>query len=126
MLFLDAPQGGSSFELLIGMGGSLILLAVVLLAEKKMSLLLRDFAKVGRVSLTLYSLQFILAWILMLIGVNPTQIAQFPMGDIVTVLIVLAVGYLFSLRKNGPLEAAVRKFEGRFYLEKGAENGTTD
>lgn len=126
MLFLDVPQGGSSFELLIGMGGSLILLAVVLLLEKKMILALIPFAKVGRVALTLYSLQFILAWVLMLIGIDPTAIAQFPMGDIVTILLVLAVGCLLSLRKNGPLEAAIRKFEGRFYITKGAKNGTAD
>lgn len=126
MLFLDAPQGGSSFKLLIGMGGSLILLAVILLLEKKIVLALRPFANVGRVALTLYSLQFILAWILMLIGADPTAIAQFPIGDIVTVLLVLAVGCLLSLRKNGPLEAAIRKFEGQFFIAKGAANGTAD
>lgn len=126
MLFLDAPQGGSSFELLIGMGGSLFLLAVVLLLGKKIALALRPFAKVGRVALTLYSFQFILAWVLMLIGIDPTRIAQFPMGDIVTLLLVLAIGYLLSLRKNGPLETAIRKFEGQFYMAKGAANGTAD
>lgn len=126
MLFLDAPQGGSSFELLIGMGGSFILLASVLLLEKKIVLVLGPFAKVGRVALTLYSFQFILAWVLMLFGVDPTAIAQFPMGDIVTVLFVLVFGYLLSLRKNGPLEAAIRKFEGKFCMVKGAANGTAD
>lgn len=126
MLFLDAPQGGSTFELLIGMGGSLILLAVVLLLEKKIVFALRPFANVGRAALTLYSLQFILAWILMLVGLDPTSIAQFPMGDIVTALLVLAAGCLLSLRKNGPLEAAIRKFEGQFFMEEGVTYGTAD
>lgn len=126
MLFLDTPQGGSSFELLIGMGGSLILLSVFLLLEKKTALILRPFAKVGRVALTLYSLQFMLAWILMLSGADPTSIAQFPMGDIVTVALVLVAGCLLSLRKNGPLESAIRKFEGLFFKANGTTYGTAD
>lgn len=126
MLFIDAPQGGSSFELLIGTGGSLIVLSTVLLLEKKMSYLLIPFAKVGQMPLTLYSIQFIIAWILMLVGINPTSIAQFPMGDVVTVLLILAVSYLFSLQKIGPLESAIRKFENLFCQTKGASNGTSD
>lgn len=126
MLFIDAPQGGSSFELLIGTGGSLILIATVLLLEKRISWLLKSFAKVGLVSLTLYSIQFIIAWILMLIDINPTSIAQFPMGDIVTILLILIVSYLFSLQKNGPIETSIRKFENLFYQSKGVANGTQD
>lgn len=126
MLFIDAPQGGSSFELLIGTGGSLILLAVVLVLEKRVSCLLKPLAKVGQIALTLYTIQFIIAWILMLVGKNPTSIAQFPMGDVVTVLLTLVVSYLFSLQKNGPLESAIRKFENLFYQSKGAANGTSD
>lgn len=126
MLFIDAPQGGSSFELLIGTGGSLILIAAALLLEKRMSCLLRPFAKVGQVSLTLYSIQFIIAWILMIVGINPTSIAQFPMGDVVAVLLILAGSCLFSLQNNGPLESAIRKFENLFYQSEGEANGASD
>lgn len=126
MLFVDAPQGGSAFELLIGTGGCFILLSVVLLLEKRVTWLFRLFAKAGRVSLTLYSIQFIIAWLLMLIDINPTSIAQFPMGDVVTVVLVLVAGYLFSLQKNGPLEASMRKFESLFYQAKGGSDGTPD
>lgn len=126
MLFIDAPQGGSSFELLIGTGGSLIVLAAVLLLETKSAWSLRSFANIGRLSLTLYSIQFILAWILMLIDIAPASIAQFPMGDIVTGLLILTGSYLFSLQKTGPLETFIRKFENLFYPSKGIENGTPD
>lgn len=126
MLFIDAPQGGSSFELLIGTGGSLIVLAAVLLLETKAAWSLRSFANIGRLSLTLYSIQFILAWILMLIDIAPTSIAQFPMGDIVTGLLILAVSYLFSLQKTGPLENFISKFENLFYPSKGVANGMPD
>lgn len=126
MLFLDSPQGGSSFELLIGTGGSFILLAAVLLSEEKSALFLKPFVKVGQVALTMYSLQFILAWVLMLIDIDPTSIAQFPMGDIATVVLVLTAAFLLSLWKNGPLESAIRKFEEQFYMMKGVSNGATD
>lgn len=118
MLFLDTPQGGSTFELLIGTGGSLLLLALVLLLEKKASVLLRPFAKVGKVALTLYCIQFVFAWIMMLLNADPTSLAQFPMGDVITLLCVVAVGWILSLWKNGPLEMAIRWFEHLFYQEQ--------
>ena len=117
MLFLDAPQGGSAFELLIGTGGSMVLLAAALLLEKKLPLLFRPFANVGKAALTLYSTQFVLAWILMLLGMAPSSLAQFPGGDIMVILITLAAGWVLSLRKNGPLETAIRWFERQFYKE---------
>lgn len=118
MLFLDAPQGGSSFELLIGTGGSMILLAAALLLEKNMTRLYRPFAKVGKVALTLYGAHFVLAWILMLCGLNPSALAQFLGGDIVVILVTLAAGWILTLRKNGPLETAIRWFERQFYREE--------
>ena len=118
MLFMDAPQGGSMFELLIGTGGSMVLLAVALLLEKKTKLLYLPFAKVGKAALTLYSTQFILAWILMLVGIEPSSLAQFPGGDLVVILITLAAGWALTLRKNGPLETAIRWFERQFYREE--------
>lgn len=102
------------------------MLAAVLLSEEKSALFLKPFVKVGQVALTMYSLQFILAWVLMLIDIDPTSIAQFPMGDIATVVLVLTAAFLLSLWKNGPLESAIRKFEEQFYMMKGVSNGATD
>lgn len=126
MLFIDTPQGGSAFELLIGTGGSMILLASALLLERKLTLLYRPFANVGKAALTLYSAQFVLAWILMLFGLPPSSLAQFPSGDIVVIFITLAVGWVLSLRKNGPLETAIRWFERQFYQEEREKSEATD
>ena len=124
MLFLDAPQGGSTFELLIGTGGCMVLLAAALLFGKKLSWLYHPFANVGKVALTLYSVQFVLAWILMLCQIDPTSLAQFPGGDVLVVLITLIAGRALSFRKNGPLETAIRWFERQFYYEEKKEHET--
>lgn len=124
MLFLDAPQGGSTFELLIGTGGCMVLLAAALLFGKKLSWLYHPFANVGKVALTLYSVQFVLAWILMLCQIDPTSLAQFPGGDVLVVLITLIADRALSFRKNGPLETAVRWFERQFYYEEKKEHET--
>lgn len=124
MLFIDAPQGGSSFELLIGTGGSIILLAVALLLEKRLTALFRPFAKVGKVALTLYCAHFVFAWVLMLFGANPSSLAQFPGGDIVVILITLSAGWVLSFGTNGPLETAIRWFEQQFYSEQRQHDGT--
>lgn len=118
MLFLDAPQGGSAFELLIGTGGSMVLLAAALLLEKRLTMLFSPFAKVGKVALTLYCAHFVLAWILMLFGMNPSSLLQFLGGDLVVIFITLAVGWVLSLTPNGPLETVLRWFERQFYPEK--------
>lgn len=118
MLFMDAPQGGSMFELLIGTGGCMVLLAILCLLEKKLAVPYRPLANVGRVALTLYSAQFVLAWLLMLLGMNPTSIAEFPGGDVVLMLVTLVAGWALTRRGNGPLETAIRWFERQFYLEE--------
>lgn len=115
MLFIDAPQGGSTFELLIGLGGSLILLALLLLIEKRWTLPLQPFAGAGRAALSLYSIQFLAAWVIMLLGGDPTQLGSvIPLGDIVIAAAVLVAGWGISLLPMGPLEWAVRWFEGLF------------
>lgn len=126
MLFLDAPQGGSTFELLIGTGGSMVLLAAALLLEKKLALLFRPLAKVGKVSLTLYCAHFVVAWILMLFGMNPSSLAQFMGGDIIVIFITLATGWVLSLRENGPFETGIRWFERQFYQEEKHNDETAD
>lgn len=116
MLLLDVPQGGSTFELLIGMGGCLMLLGVILLLENKCSVILHPFAGTGRVSLTLYSVQFVLAWVLMLLGTDPTAIVtDYAFNGLIVAILVLGAGWLISRLPNGPLEAAICRFEGLFY-----------
>ena len=119
MLFLDAPQGGSAFELLIGTGGSMLLLGAVLLLEKRFPCILSPFAKTGRVALTLYSLQFVFAWFLMLLDRDPTSLAQSAAGDLAIVLVTLMAGWILCCRKTGPLETAIRRFERKFYQADG-------
>lgn len=117
MLFIDAPQGGSAFELLNGVGGCLILLAALLALERIAGFLLPPLAYVGKSALSLYCPQVLLAWIMMLLDGDPTSVAQFPLGDLVVALILIAMGWLLSRFKNGPVEWALRRFEGLFYQE---------
>ena len=63
------------------------------LPERKLNLLYRPFAKVGKAALMLYSVPFVLAWILMLFGLTPSSLTQFPGGDVVVILITLAAGW---------------------------------
>ena len=125
MLFVDAPQGGSAFELLIGTGGSMVLLGLALLLEQKCAPLYRPFANIGKAALTLYSAQFLLAWVLMLGGLDPSSLAQFPGGELVVIAVTLVAGWLLARRKNGPLEAAIRWFEGQFYDKEPKHHETT-
>lgn len=91
LLALDAVRG-AVIGMLIGTGGSKVLLAAAL-PERKLNLLYRPFAKVGKAALMLYSVPFVLAWILMLFGLTPSSLAQFPGGDVVVILITLAAGW---------------------------------
>ena len=51
------------------------------LPERKLNLLYRPFAKVGKAALMLYSVPFVLAWILMLFGLTPSLPSHnFPAG----------------------------------------------
>ena len=60
--------------------GSKVLLAAAL-PERKLNLLYRPFAKVGKAALMLYSVPFVLAWILMLFGLTPSLPSHnFPAG----------------------------------------------
>lgn len=91
LLALDAVRG-AVIGMLIGTGGSKVLLAAAL-PERKLNLLYRPFAKVGKAALMLYSVPFVLAWILMLFGLTPSSLTQFPGGDVVVILITLAAGW---------------------------------
>lgn len=116
MLLTDAPQGGSMFELLIGTGGALILLGVLCILEKKCSRLLKPFCSAGRMSLTLYAVQFVIAWILLLAGVDiwGSNSEGIMFGDILIAAAVLIASCLIGKFSNGPLETAIRRFEQAF------------
>lgn len=116
MLVFDAPQGGSSFELLIGTGLSLIILALLFLLEKRCAVILKPFSATGRVALTLYAGQYILVWGLQLAGINIVgiDIGAIPFGDILVVSLVLVTGCLLARMANGPLESLIRRFERMF------------
>ncbi len=74
------PSGGAVIGMLIGTGGSKVLLAAAL-PERKLNLLYRPFAKVGKAALMLYIAPFVLAWILMLFGLTPSLPSHnFPAG----------------------------------------------
>ena len=71
LLALDAVRG-AVIGMLIGTGGSKVLLA---------NLLHRPFAKVGKAALMLYIAPFVLAWILMLFGLTSSLPSHnFPAG----------------------------------------------
>lgn len=116
LIFIDAPQSGSMFELLIGTGGSLILLGIFILAEKKLAMLYKPFACVGRSALTLYVMQFLIAWGLAMAGIEVTSIdiGSIFMGDIIIAAAVIAAGCLLARLSNAPLEGAIRRFEHLF------------
>lgn len=61
MLLTSGPQSGSTFQLLIGLGTSLLVLGLTCLIAKKGAAILTPFAAVGQVALTLYAAQFVLA-----------------------------------------------------------------
>lgn len=116
MLFVDAPQGGSSFELLIGTGGCLIFIATLLYLESKLPKLISLFSKVGQVSLTMYVLQFIFAWGVGISGSNVVdwEIGNFFLGDIGIFILVVAIGLGIQKMNLAIFEKNVRKFEKKF------------
>ncbi|WNS46094.1 DUF418 domain-containing protein [Paenibacillus sp. MMS20-IR301] len=113
MLLTSAPQSGSSFQLLIGLGTSLIVLGLACLIEKKLAAVLLPFAAVGQVALTLYAAQFVLAWVLITAGVN-YYIGEIPFGDGIVVLITLLAGWLLVRFSQAPLETLMRRFDRLF------------
>lgn len=116
MLFLAMPQGGSTFELLIGTGLSFIITGLLLLMGRRCSAILKPFCSVGRAALTLYAAQFIIAWLLGIGGIDVTgiNIGSMPFGDIFVAAVVLGVGCLITAYSITPLETVTHKFEQLF------------
>lgn len=126
MLFVDGPQSGSIFELLIGTGGSLIILGLLCLLSNKIMTIFKPFSNVGRTSLTLYTIQFIIIWILGLIGIDVTSIdiGSIPFADIFIGLLVLVLGCLLAKMPNGPIEYLIKNFENIFIYNEAIDKET--
>lgn len=117
MLFVDVPQGGSSFELLIGTGACLILIATLLFLENKAGKLMLLYSKIGQISLTMYVLQFIFAWGVGLTGNNVTDwdFGSHLFGDIGILILVTMLGLGMQKMNFSLFERFIRRFEKAFY-----------
>lgn len=116
MLLVDAPQGGSLFELAIGSGGALILIGVLGLAEKRCKAVLKPFSMAGRCALSLYALQFLIAWVSAQLGVELSafDLGALAAGDLLVAIGALLLGRLLIHIAGGPLECCMKKFERLF------------
>ncbi|OUQ17881.1 hypothetical protein B5E84_09450 [Lachnoclostridium sp. An14] len=116
LLFIDMPQGGSMFELLIGTGGALMVLGAFLLAENRLPSLYRPLACVGKNALTLYAFQFLLAWALALAGIEVTalELGAYWLGDVLVAGMVVAAGCWMARWPVMGLERGLKWFEGKF------------
>lgn len=113
MLFWAAPHSASTFQTLMGLGIALLVLGIVCLIPQKLSAVLKPFAAVGRVALTMYTLQFIVIWILQLAGID-LGLGSIPLGDLLVAIVVIAISWIFAQRPTGPLEGLMRKFDQAF------------
>lgn len=118
MLLISAPQGGSTAELLIGTGGSLILFGALCLIGNKYGKILIPFCDAGKLSLTLYVLQIVLGWALQSINTEWAlalmDIGSIPFGGILTAVIVIVLSMIFTKLKCSPFETMMRRFEKKF------------
>lgn len=116
MLFIEAPQCGSAFELIIGTGIGIIIIGIICLISKRNLKILEPFISTGRVALTLYSLQFIIVWGIQLMGIDSTNIdlGGLLFGDILVILCTISLGYLIDKKSKPPVEYSLRQFE-RFF-----------
>lgn len=118
MLFISTPQGGSTCELLVGTGGSLMLFGVLCLIGNKCGKLLRPFCNVGKLSLTLYVIQIVLGWALLSINTEWAlalmDIGSIPFGGILMAIVVILWSMVSIKFKCSPFESLMRKFEKKF------------
>lgn len=113
MLFVVAPQCGSSFTLIQGMGMALFVLGVMCLLEKKCYIFLKPFSMVGQAALTLYVLQIVLGWGFSLAGIGYDYLGAVFLGDILVAALTTVFGVLICL-SGGPVERLMRRFEEIF------------
>ncbi len=118
MLFSSSPQGGSTCELLIGTGGSLILFGVLCLVGNKYGKILKLFCNVGKLSFTMYVLQIVLGWALQSMNTEWSLalmgIGSIPFGGILMAIVVIVLSMIFTKFQCSPFETMMRKFEKKF------------
>ncbi|WP_245596074.1 DUF418 domain-containing protein [Paenibacillus taiwanensis] len=113
MLLATAPHTASTFQTLIGLGIALLVVGLMFLVPRRMTVMLTPCAAVGRVALTMYALQFVVIWILVLLGIE-YSLSDIPFGDLLIVVISLVIGWIFARLPNGPLESSMRRFDHIF------------
>lgn len=113
MICIAAPQNGSTFTLILGMGVSLIVLGGMCLIERKLPGILKPFSLAGQTALTLYAIQIILGWLLALSGVE-YDIGSIFLGDIMVAVLTTVLGVLLARWKDVLIEGAMRRFERLF------------
>ncbi|WP_430122382.1 DUF418 domain-containing protein [Paenibacillus solani] len=113
MLLATTPHTASTFQTLIGLGIALLVVGLMFLVPRKMIVILTPFAAVGRVALTMYAAQFVVVWVLTLLGVE-YSLSEISLGDLLVVVITLVIGWILARLPNGPLESIMRRFDQIF------------
>lgn len=122
-LFWTVPHSASTFQTLLGLGISFLVLGIVGIVPKRVSFLLKPFAAVGRIALTMYVAQFIIVWVLELVGIN-YSFGTILYGDLMIVIITLIMGSIIARFHAAPLENLMRKFD-RFF-SKSVDSSITE
>ena len=113
LLLGTAPHTASTFQTMIGLGISFLVMGVTCLVSKKTSAVLMPFAAVGRVALTMYAFQFVVVWILDLTKIGHS-LDGIPFGNVMIAVATLLLGLLIAQRAVGPLEGLMRRFDRLF------------
>ncbi|ATH94802.1 TGS domain-containing protein [Bacillus glycinifermentans] len=112
-LLAIAPHSASTFQTLLGLGAAFLVLGLVCLVPQKTSAVLKPFAGVGRVALTMYAAQFVVIWALEISGAE-YDIGAIPFGDLLVAAVTTVTGWLIARFPTGPLETAMRRFDRAF------------
>lgn len=89
----------------------------------KTTAVLKAFAGVGRVALTMYAAQFVVIWALEISGAQ-YDIGALPFGDLLVAAVTTVTGWLIARLPAGPLETAMRRFD-RIFSALGPVTGPT-
>lgn len=113
LLLQTAPHTSSTFQTLIGLGIAFLVLGLAFLVPNKIKVILKPFAAVGRVALTMYALQFAIVWILTIFNIS-YDLSGIPLNDLLVVIVTLVIGCMIARMPNGPLESMMRRFDRIF------------
>lgn len=114
-LFWTAPHSASTFQTTTGLGVSSIVLGAVAAIARIAPRILVPAAWIGRVPLTLYALQFVVAWFLSLV-VGVELATDVPAIGWAVFVGLLLVGIAMAPLPHGPLEGLMRRFERAFSI----------